>query len=286
LKICLYLVKEDRTGQSKPPADDWDESRQTGMGHKIFSIAVTGISRFVLLRDRLAGKNSKKLKTPGRDITVTRTSIPSGDHLLDAVLVKPELERARLLICHGIGETVGHWTGVQHLLAEHGVGSLVFDYSGYGRSTGIFQARQAESDAISAFQWFQQLTPALPISVLGFSLGSGVAGSIIEKVEAKSLILCAAFTSLRQAAVSCGVPKRLSFVVPEIWQTVNALRAYRGDVLIVHGDRDRLFPTQMANALFAVREAGSKLVIVPDLSHDEPYRRPEFAYWKAILEYI
>jgi len=41
-----------------------------------------------------------------------------------------------VLLCHGIGETVEHWSAVQALFHEHGIGSLVFNYSGYGKSSG------------------------------------------------------------------------------------------------------------------------------------------------------
>jgi hypothetical protein len=76
--------------------------------------------------------------------------------------------RAVVLVCHGIGETVGHWVPVQELLAANGAASLVFDYSGYGRSTGRIEAAQCERDAIAAFEFLEKLAPGAPIAVLGF----------------------------------------------------------------------------------------------------------------------
>ena len=66
------------------------------------------------------------------------------------------------------------WFGVQQLRAAHGVASLVFDYSGFGKSTGKPHWEQFELDAIAAFAALEKPAPGLPVSVLGFSLGTGV----------------------------------------------------------------------------------------------------------------
>ena len=91
---------------------------------------------------------------------------------------------------------------VQELLAAHGAASLVFDYSGYGRSTGRIEAAQCEQDAIAAFEFLEGLAPGAPIAVLGFSLGSGIAAAVMRRVRASRLVLCAGFTSFRAAAHS------------------------------------------------------------------------------------
>ena len=95
--------------------------------------------------------------------------------------------RAAVLLCHGIGETVEQWFGVQQLLAAHGVASLVFDYSGYGKSRGRVDWDQFELDTMAAFATLQKLAPRMPHSVLGFSLGSGVAAATINKLRAHRL---------------------------------------------------------------------------------------------------
>jgi pimeloyl-ACP methyl ester carboxylesterase len=191
-----------------------------------------------------------------------------------------------LLICHGIGETVEHWLGVQQLLAADGVASLVFDYSGYGRSSGFFNAKQCEQDAVSAFVHLQKLTGPLPVSVLGFSLGSGIAAALTSRVPMHRLMLCAAFTSLRKATVSVGIPRFFALSVPPIWDAEIALADCPVPVLVVHGEKDRLFSVQMAEELTNYCGSQSELVIVPKLSHNEPFYRPTFSYWGRITSWL
>jgi len=249
----------------------------------IFTFGVTVISRFLMLRDRLLGRvGSPRPMDPA--IGVSRHSIPSGRNRIDAVLVTHAADevKASLLICHGIGETVEHWFIVQQLLASRGVASLVFNYSGFGRSSGFFTARQAELDAVSAFHYFQELNPSMQVSIFGMSLGSGVAVQILPQISAHCLVICGAFTSLRKGAISIALPKSLGFLVPLIWDSEDALRTNDVPVVIVHGDRDRLFPVRMAEDLKAACAGPSELVVVPGLAHNEPFYRPQIAYWGMI----
>jgi pimeloyl-ACP methyl ester carboxylesterase len=251
----------------------------------LLTIAITAAGRICVVRDRLLRRVpwDGRMETAGSG--TSRQSIPSGREVLDAVLVEPQSApaQASVLICHGIGETVALWHGVQQMLAANGVASLVFDYAGYGRSSGFFNARQAEEDAVAAFHCLQRLTAPLPVSVLGLSLGSGIAAAIIAGVPAHRLALLGAFTSLRQAAASVGIPRMFESAVPPIWNTEAALRECRVPVLIVHGEEDRLFPVRMARGLAAVCGSACQLEIVPGLGHNEPFYQPKDSYWGSIV---
>lgn len=252
-----------------------------------FTIAMTGISRMLLVRDWLMGRTLRPIEDGGNgQATVERHRISSGRNQLDAVWARPAQApvRAVILICHGIGETVEHWLGVQELLAAHGAASLVFDYSGYGRSSGRIEAAQCETDSVAAFEHLEGLAPGAEIAVLGFSLGSGIAAAVMSRVRASRLVLCAGFTSFRAAAHSLGVPRGLEPFIPPLWHVEEALRECRLPVLVVHGEKDRLFPVKMAAELAECCQA--ETIIVPKLGHAEPYHRPQTAYWGPIVTWI
>jgi alpha-beta hydrolase superfamily lysophospholipase len=257
-----------------------------------FTVVLTATSRLLILRDHLLGRIPESTG-PGRqgstpEFTVSAHSIPSGNSLLDAVFVEPAAvpARASVVLCHGIGETIDTWFPVQKLLAKNGVASLLFDYSGYGRSTGTADWDQYEEDAVSAFRCMQRLTPTLPCSILGFSLGSGIAAAVIHRIPAHRLILCAAFTSFRDAARRVGIPKGLSPLVPPIWNAIESLPQCGLPVLVVHGDKDRLFPIGMARELVACCGANAQLIVAPNMSHNQPFRRLEISYWGPIVNFL
>jgi pimeloyl-ACP methyl ester carboxylesterase len=251
-----------------------------------FTFALTVGSRVIHLRDMALGRIPRRqMQIPG--ITFTPLSFSSGSNRLDAVCATPDSEptRAAVLICHGIGEVVSQWAPIQCLFAARGVASLVFDYSGYGRSTGRPSPAQFESDALAAFAQFCALTPC-PVSLLGFSLGTGIATAILDRVRAHRLVLCAPYTSFRAASRRVGIPTFLFPLVPPVWDSTHALRSANHRVLIVHSTRDRLFPVTMARDLASSCGPRADLHIVEGLGHNQPFYKPTRAYWDPIANFL
>lgn len=240
------------------------------------------ISRALILRDRVFWKGLKEF-AEDEAVVNERLTIASGANVLDAKFVRPAVGEPSevVLICHGIGETVEHWRGAQQLLAQHGVASLVFNYSGYGKSTGRVEWEQCERDAVTAFAALRGLVGERPIALLGFSLGSGVAAEVVSRVDASRLILCAGFTSFRDAVCVLGLPRAFVGLVPSIWSAREALAGCCVPVTVVHGEKDVLFPVRMARELAG--DCGAELIVVRGLRHNEPYRRPSWGCWGRVF---
>ena len=102
-----------------------------GMG----SLGIMLVSRTLMLRDAVTGV-ARRLPKPKR---AENFFFASGGRRLAAVFVAGDDALPVILLCHGIGETVGHWSAVQAFFEERGVGSTVFNYSGYGRSSGAIR---------------------------------------------------------------------------------------------------------------------------------------------------
>ena len=146
----------------------------------VFLVGVTGASWLFRLRDWVLRVEQRTR----RPVRAERVWVASGERRLDAVWVAPAAGGPVVLVCHGIGETVGLWGGVQAYLEDRGVGSLAFDYSGYGRSGGWVSAAHCEGDLIAAFAEVQRRAGAeARVFVLGFSLGSGVAAQVAARLE-------------------------------------------------------------------------------------------------------
>lgn len=273
----------------RPQAGERPPGDAPSRAHRVaFSFSMASISGLLILRDRALGWTKRGRVPEGIEERASRHAVSSAANILDAVFVEPVAApaHAAILLCHGIGETVEQWFGVQQLLAARGVASLVFDYSGYGKSTGRPDWEQLELDAVAAFAAVQKLAPGLPVSVLGFSLGSGVAAAIIDRIPAQRLILCEAFTSFRHAAVSVGIPRSLARLVPPIWHAQARLAQLKRPVLVVHGEKDRLFPTAMAHELAGWCEPCAEVILVPGTTHNQPFRKPHLSYWGPIIDWI
>ena len=84
--------------------------------HRIsFTVALTGISKALILRDRVLKSVGFVRRMETSDTSASHHTIPSGKNLIDAVFVEPSADPAlaAVLICHGIGENVQRWLPVQ-----------------------------------------------------------------------------------------------------------------------------------------------------------------------------
>jgi len=251
----------------------------------LFTVAMTLVSRGLMARDSLLGVVRGLRKHAAREEFFFR----SGSRRLAAVMVAGERGGSVVLICHGIGERVEHWSAVQAYLRDRGVGSMVFNYSGYGASSGHICAEYCDEDLASAYaELKRRVGEVAPVFVLGFSLGSGIAGSGAGSLQPPpaGLFLCEAFTSFREAAHAAGLPRWMARAAPDIWNTVDAMRRIRMKVCVVHSDGDRLFPMEMPRRIVDACGKRGELVTVAGLSHNEPYLRPGDDYWGPIVERV
>ncbi len=177
-------------------------------------------------------------------------TIRSGSRALQAWWVKaaPSHDSGKaILIYHGTDETLSEWIPALQLLSQNGISSFIFDYSGFGYSTGRGSFRTLREDAIAARQLLEQRAGGYDKYLLGLSLGSGVLleGHANLTPGTCGVILVAAFTSLRDVALAGKlVPAPLAYLAPEIYNNVQLIRSVHAPVMIVHSRDDDLFPRQ------------------------------------------
>jgi uncharacterized protein len=253
------------------------------MRQGFLSFLLTVISRLLLRRDRLNGTKKRMLQL--FSFEQQRLVIASGNRRLSAVYVSAADETPAVLICHGIGELVEYWGGVQDLLKAMGVSSLVFNYSGYGDSSGHISAPNCEEDTVSAYNELVARGHR-SIVLLGFSLGSAVSGAVASRLGVGGLVLCEGFSTLREAGTTMGFPRWMTRAVPDTWETIRLVRELDIPVLVVHSDRDDLFPVAMAARVAEACGMRGELIVVNGLSHNAPIFTPTLAYWQPIVEWV
>lgn len=263
-----------------------------------FRLWISLSARVILIVDGIAMRLSGAGRRRSFEGSPTAVSIQSGPRTIDARLLLPRgAAMASVLILHGIGERLEYWQAAQHLLAELQIASLIFDYSGYGRSNGAATPKNLREDTIAAYRELQRLVPNLPPPfLLGLSLGTGVAADAAPHLDPppSGLVLCEAFTSLRDAAgaVLDSLPllslfsRWLKLLMPDLYRTASSIGRLAMPVLILHSEDDELFPATMAKQIHEASGAQARLTIVSGFAHNDAYARPSLAYWRPILEFF
>jgi uncharacterized protein len=131
-----------------------------------------------------------------------------------------------------------------------GVGALLVEYPGYGRSTGLPSERSIVEAMLAAYEWALQQPGVDPkrIVAYGRSLGGGAACALAQRKPVAALILESTFTSVRAFASGYRTP---GFLVRDPFDNLATVRQFKGPLLIVHGTRDEVIPVQQARDLAA-----------------------------------
>jgi alpha-beta hydrolase superfamily lysophospholipase len=264
------------------------------VGLVVLAIVFASIRRFAFL----AVERSGLIAAPNGPETpatfgapFSQVKLTSGDRQLDATLVRASSDTApALLIFHGTAEAVSFWADTQALLYRHGITSMVFDYSGFGRSTGRATAAHLEEDADAAYTAFvQAIGPRVRPFVLGYSLGTGVVFDAVARWQPPpaGVVFMASYSSARAGAVAFGlVPRWATFLLPDLWNNVRDARNLRQPLLIVQSDADQLFPVSMAQAVYDAATVPKQIVVLHGYRHEDGHQRPTDDYWAPVIRFL
>jgi len=107
-----------------------------------------------------------------------------------------------ILFCHGNAGNISHRLENVRLLLREKLQVFLFDYRGYGKSSGSPSERGIYLDGLAACDYLveQERIPREDITAFGRSLGASVAIEISLNRKVRSLITESAFTSTREVA--------------------------------------------------------------------------------------
>jgi fermentation-respiration switch protein FrsA (DUF1100 family) len=83
------------------------------------------------------------------------------------------------------------------------------------------------------------------------------------------------------------VPGWLSFLLPDVFNNVRAIRKVRQPLLIIHSESDEVIPFSHAETLLGQSSHELvRLIALNNLKHNDIWQQPSDAYWFPILQFI
>lgn len=224
------------------------------------------------------GHEAVSLDSGGASLKAWWTPVPAG-----------EPTRAALLIFHGNQETIGDWVDTLALLHRHGVATLIFDYAGFGTSSGRPSVAQMRRDGAAALREFLRRAPAgVRRYALGFSMGGAVMLESVLPVQRQltGIILSGAYASVRSLAPDLfRAPRWLARLLPDFHNSLKRVPAIKRPLLIVHSRHDDVVPAWHAQELVQAAPMGL-LHLVDAAAHNDIFRGCHPAYWTPMLTFM
>lgn len=178
-----------------------------------------------------------------------------------------------LLYSHGNAGNLTHRLARMSALAGIGLSQFIYDYSGFGKSTGKATVENAVLDGKAALKYLleEKEIPANRIILYGESLGTGIAAILARDFDGPfaSLVLESGFRSLRhQAKRGFGLPGAM--VLRNNLPTDEIIAGYDGSLLVIHSKSDEIIPWEDSKYLYDLKKDNKAKFFMENAGHNDP----------------
>ena len=175
---------------------------------------------------------------------------------------------------------------VLEALAACPVNVVMFDYRGYGRSSGAPSVAALAADAVQVYDHVRAKVKG-PLLVHGYSLGSFMAARVASQRPVDGLVLAGTAPSPRAAAEQL-VRQRAGLAAPLIRlqlseglegvDNLSALGRFQGPSLVLAGGRDQTTPEALGRKVFdAIPSTDKRFIVEASAGHAALLPRGSFA---------
>jgi hypothetical protein len=187
-----------------------------------------------------------------------------------------------LIFAHGNAERIDVCIGELMPCTALGIGVLLVEYPGYGKSTGTPSQKSITAAFLAAYDMLAARHDVDPSKIVfyGRSLGGGAVCALAAARPAAALILASTFTGIRAMASRYLVP---GFMVRDPFDNLTVVRDFSGPVLVVHGRHDDIIPFQHGTTL--QKAARRAKLLAYDCGHNDCPPDAE-RFWRDIATFL
>lgn len=172
--------------------------------------------------------------------------------LLNGWFVPAKDAKVTVLYCHGNAGNIYHRLHKVKFFHEMGFNFFIFDYRGYGKSTGTPSQKGLYKDAQAAYDYIisRNDVDKNKIVVYGKSLGGPVAADLCLHRKASALILEGSFASVTLRAQQLYPFLPMKLLITQEYDAMAKVKDMAVPKLIVHGKQDEVISFRHAEILF------------------------------------
>ena len=257
----------------------------------LFIVIVAGIVFYPLLEnsfifhpDQALGDNPANWDLSYKDIQFLT---PDGQKLHGWFFPLPE-KSPILLFCHGNAGNISHRIEIIKFLVKRNISVFIFDYRGFGQSSGRPSEKGIFIDGIAAYDYLTKIEKISPdrIVLFGRSLGGSVAIEVALQRKVRCLVIESTFTCIKDMAKTIFPFFIFSPFLPHHYNNILKIGGVSVPKLIIHGKNDKIVPFTMGKELF--EQATGEKIFLPlnGAGHNDSYIIGGEGYFELICNFI
>ncbi len=157
-------------------------------------------------------------------------------------------------------------------------------YRGYGASQGEPDEESLTGDALALYDFVRSRHPGERISMIGRSLGGGVASHVAAHRPVDRLALVTPFDSLAGVAQGHYPWLPVRWLMKDRYDTAALLENYPGPVLVLRGGPDAVVPAARTDAQIESLPTPPEIVAFPQADHNNIHLQP--GYGHALSQFL
>jgi uncharacterized protein len=204
------------------------------------------------------------------DNTDEITLISSDNTKLQAWYHKPDNNKKMVIFLHGNSGTLENRVDKLRILSDMGYGFIIPAWRGFGKSEGSPTKEGLYLDAEAAISFVKDQDYNLKdVIIIGESLGTGIATEMSTRYNFKGLLLLTPYTSIGKRASEIYPFMFAEFLVKDNFNVIDKISKINQPLLIIHGNKDTVIPYDHSKRIFAKALERKKLIIYPDVGHND-----------------
>lgn len=187
----------------------------------------------------------------GLDYTPINIATTDGETLHGWWVPAPDA-KGTVLFFHGNAGNISHRINYLAMFKRLGYNTLLFDYRGYGQSSGTPSESGTYLDAQAVWHYLTTTQGIAPTQIVlfGESLGGAVAAWLAAREKPGLLVLASVFTSVPDLAAEIYPFLPVRWLTRFHYNTLESLQSVTCPVFIAHSLQDEIIPFEHGQQLF------------------------------------
>ena len=255
----------------------------------ILGVSLVLILYYYFLQKKLIFYPSKTYAPPPAHLEIEEVFINTrdGERLHAWWLTTSQAEKTAFFF-HGNAGNLTDRTFRLEIFKTLGLNALLFDYRGYGRSSGKIKTEQdLYIDGLAAWEFLTVSKKIAPedIIIWGRSLGSGIAVEIAQNKDVASVVLEASLFSLPELARHYFWFLPTELILKFDFANNKKIKDIQAPILFVHSPADEVIPFQEGKKLFQVAPEPKTFLMLSG-SHNTDIAESYESYLKGLRKFL
>lgn len=192
----------------------------------------------------------------------------ANDDSLNVLLFKTTAPSKGLIFyAHGNADNLQRWGKFASDFTDLGYDVVMYDYRGYGKSSGTSNDKNIHQDAATLLNWTKVNIPHTKLVIYGRSLGSTVASTLAVHTTPDLLILETPFAEFKDVIYWPLLPAYYLFPLEANLNNTNSLATVACKKIIFHGTQDWVVPLSSALKLKPLLDTENDFIIIEGAGH-------------------